>query len=141
MERIDIPGLMDAHQQDLPLDPSTYEVVIVNPQVREREGKAPQLMVPMSVVDGPEQSSGSSPLERRITDFFPLGGYENMKDGGEFVKRKLSNLLTAAGVDFDDDGFDPDDLGDKHVLVKTTIREPDEYNSEASTEVRRYMKA
>jgi hypothetical protein len=141
MERITIGGLTDAHDADVPLDPGTYEAVILDPQIREREGKSPQLMVPMSVVDGPEQANGTSPMEKRITDFFPLGGYENMKDGGDFVKRKLANLLSAAGVEFDGDTFDPDELRDKHVLIKTTVRAPDEYNPEPSVDIRRYFPA
>lgn len=141
MERITVNGLMDAHNMDVPLDPGTYEGV-VDTQIKEgKEGKAPRLMVVSTIVDGPEQDNGSSPLEKKIFDFIPLGGYENMKDGGEFVKRKLANFLSAAEVEFDGDSFDPEDARGKHVLIKTTIREPDEYTPEPSVEVRRYLKA
>jgi hypothetical protein len=77
----------------------------------------------MLVVAGQTQPDGESPEDRRLSDFIPLSGFERMKDGGNFVKRKLKEACDAAQVKIDDDGFDYEDFVGARFDVTTRIRE------------------
>lgn len=71
-----------------------------------------------------EDPTGENPVGVSISDFIPLEGYASMKDGGEFIKAKFYDAVTASGGDFDDEGmFDPDDIVGNKVEVRLAVRE------------------
>jgi len=79
-----------------------------------KEGKEyDTLMVPLIVVNGPEQDDGESPVDRRITFFV------SMKPQSIFLRRALE----ACKVPFDRSGFDPADFEGKKVRGRIRQRE------------------
>jgi hypothetical protein len=98
-----------------------------------------KLQLNLVVLDGEQQRDGSSPVERKFTDFIALDHYEAMKDGGTFQKNRLKNALNVFDVSHDDDEWDSEDFRDKVVLGK--LKEGMDQNGEPRTQMDKYSPA
>jgi len=140
MAKINVAGLQDVKPEELLVN-SRYSLEITGAKTIDRTDGNQSLAVNYRIVAGVTQPNGASPEDRRISDFFPLSGYENMKDGGTFCKRKLREFLDAVGVEIDEDGsFDPEDLLLKRCDGLTRNRENKELGVQ-ETSIVRYLKS
>lgn len=134
--KVTVQGLADV-QPESPLDNGRYTLECVQVAIADRE-KGQSLRLNFVVKGGPTQSDGASPEDRRISDFIPLSGFSEMKDGGVFVKRKLREACDAFGVKVDDNGsFDYEDFMGATADVTTRKRETPEGLVEA--QINRYI--
>ena len=114
MAKVSVAGIAD-FVEDQPLDKSPYRFQIYDAKQIELNDKL-KLQINLVCTEGPTQADGSEPEGRKLVDFHPLSGYENMKDGGKFCKGRLVSLLKAAGIDYSSDEFDFDELIDSEVI-------------------------
>jgi hypothetical protein len=139
MAKINVAGLQDVKPEAL-LANSRYSLEITNAKQLDKADGNRSLAVNYRITMGVTQQDGSSPEDRRLSDFFPLTGFENMKDGGTFCKRKLREFLDAVGVEVDQDGnFDPEELPLKRVDGLTRNKENKELGV-METSIVRYLK-
>lgn len=124
MGKVRAQGMSD-YTPEQPLDKSWYEAEILDAKADSfGTNNTMNLMIQLQITEGPTQSDGSEPEGRRVSDFIPLEGYETMKDGGKFLRRKLHNAFEAAGVEVDnDDSFDPDEFTGQRVAIKVAPNE------------------
>jgi hypothetical protein len=122
MPKFNVQGLAEVKQEQ-PLDNGRYQVECVQTGIVDREGGNQSLRLNFLVKAGPTQKDGSSPEDRRLSDFIPLTGYADMKDGGEFVMRKLKAACDSFGIDVDEDGFDYEQFVGARADVITRLRE------------------
>lgn len=118
-----------------PLDNGRYTVRVAAVENKVKDGGKMSLMVRMEVIAGQTQKDGSDAEGRVLFDFFSLNGYETMKDGGDFVKRKLKGFLDAADASEDDEA---EDLVDREFDVVTRIKRDTDGISQ--NEIRHYRK-
>jgi len=139
MAKINVAGLQDVKPEELLVN-SRYTLEVTGAKTIDRQDGNQSLAVNFRITMGVTQPNGASPEDRRLSDFFPLSGYENMKDGGTFCKRKLREFLDATGVEIDEDGgFDPEDLLLKRCDGLTRNRENKELGVQ-ETSIVRYLK-
>jgi hypothetical protein len=139
MPKVAVAGLQDVKPEEL-LANSRYTVDCYRSQIIDREGGNKSLALNFVVRAGPTQEGNVSPEDRRLSDFFPLTNFENMKDGGTFVKRKLREACDAFGVEIDDDGsFDSDDFLLKQADVVTRNKDNRD-TGVAETSINKYLK-
>jgi hypothetical protein len=80
---------------------------------------------PSVVIDGPEdEKTGRSTQGRkymhRIIQLLPE--HESYRDGDTRAADEIADLCAAAGVDIDDDGYDPEEFAGKRAKVTLGIR-------------------
>ena len=137
MARVEVTGL-DKVKPEEPLANARYTATIIRKEILTKDNGKMSLVVGMGIVAGPPQPDGSPSEDRKITDFFPLNGYETMKDGGRYSKQKLASMLTAAQVAVDEEGsFDDDELPGKTFDIVTKIRDDQDGGPQAN--VQRYL--
>lgn len=139
MPKVNVAGLQDVKPEEL-LTNARYSVECTKAQIAERKDKNSSLVLNFRVLKGPTQPDGSSPEDRRLSAFFPLSGFEDMKDGGTFVKRNLKEACDAFGVEVDSSGdFDYEDFLLKRADVVTRNRENRE-TGVPETQVQKFLK-
>lgn len=120
MPIVNVVGLQDVKPEAL-LTNSRYTVTCQRAQIIKREGGDQSLALNFTVKAGPTQAEGKSPEDRRLSDFFPLSGFEHMKDGGVYAKLKLRSACDAFGVDVAPNGdFDYEEflLKDADIVTR-----------------------
>ena len=113
MSTISLSGLSEAKFQQ-PLDNGIYTLEIgddTKVSVKEATGNI-SLQIQSEVIAGPTQKDDSEPEGRKVYDFFQVTGLETHKDKGNFAMAKLGLFLTATGVSFDENKFDPEEIID-----------------------------
>lgn len=140
MGKITVAGIQDV-KADENLVNSRYTIECVGQKIVEKSGSDKiSLALNYRIVAGVTQPDGASPEDRRLSDFFPLNGYEDMKDGGKFVKGKLRGALDAFGVTVNDDGsFDPEEFLLKRADALTRNTENKQLGI-TETQINRYVK-
>jgi len=139
MAKINVAGLQDVKAEEL-LKNSRYVVECTSQKVLDKTDGNKTLALSYRIKAGITQDDGGSPEDRRLSDFFPLSGYERMKDGGEFCKRKLREAADAFGVEIDDEGnFDPEDFLLQTADVLTRNKENKDLGI-METSVNKYVK-
>lgn len=136
MARIEVVGIGNVKPEE-PLSNNKYTVKVVRSEILTKDSGKQSLSLGMVVLDGPTQPDGSLAEDRRISDFFPLNGFDTMKDGGKYVQQKLAAAAAAAGVSMDEDGFDNDDFIDKSFIVITKIK--DDQDGVPQANITRYL--
>jgi hypothetical protein len=138
MAKIEVIGIGDIKPEE-PLCNGRYTVKINRSQTLSKDNGKMSLSLGMVVLAGPTQPDGSAAEDRRISDFFPLNGYETMKDGGTYSKQKLASAMAAAGIEASEDGFDSDDFIDATFDIITKVK--DDLDGVPQTNITRYLKA
>jgi hypothetical protein len=119
MPRVEIPDFENTKVFTL-LDPGVYNVEVDGiPLVENNKKGNPQIIMTMTVTDGPTQQTGDNPFGRKIKDFIPFA-----------LSTKVKALLLACGVLTRDDttseiakgGFDTEILMGARLQVRLTRR-------------------
>jgi len=92
---------------------------------------------PAVVIDGPEdEKTGKTTQGRkyfhRIIQLLPE--HDSYRDGDTRAADEIKDLCDAAGVDLDEDGYDPEDFAGKRVKVTLGLRQGKDQNGEARME-------
>jgi len=136
MGRIEVVDIGNVKPEE-PLCNGRYTVKVNRAEIITKDNGKQSLSLGMVVLAGPTQPDQSPAEDRRVSDFFPLNGYETMKDGGRYSKQKLASALVAAQVTVDTDGFDNDEFIDKTFDIITKIK--DDLDGVPQTNVTRYL--
>jgi hypothetical protein len=140
LPKISVSGLHDVKPEEL-LSNSRYTIECNRAQVIDRTDGNKSLALNYVIKAGPTQPDGASPEDRRLSDFFPLTGFADMKDGGTFCKHKLSEACAAFSVGIDeDDSFEPEDFLLKTCDVVTRNKENRDTGVQETT-VNKYLKS
>ncbi len=94
---VTISGISD-YVEEKPLDPTIYGFECTDARKVESQRGRLQLILTLLVVMGNEQVDGTDPQGRRVSDFFPLEGYDDMKDQGKYCRGRIVNACNAFGV-------------------------------------------
>lgn len=134
--RANVSGLTEA-VEDL-LSRGTYEAEVTKVEHTKSERTGSEgTNLELTIQDGPETEQGEEPQGRRLyhTMWWPNPG---MKDGGKFSRLQLRKACEAAGVQFDETGFDEDDfLG---AVVGVVVKH-EEYEGETRERVSKIIPA
>ncbi|MFA5422152.1 MAG: hypothetical protein WC344_05200 [Bacilli bacterium] len=82
--------------------------------------------ISMVVLDGPDGPDGKSTAGRKYTRRVNILLEEHPSYDAAMVARnvaELKDLCDAAGVDFDEDGYDPEDFSGQKVKVKLNVKQ------------------
>lgn len=110
-----------------PIEPGVYEAAIVNVGVGTTKGdhKLMKITVSYQVLARILEDGGKEPVEagRRVFQDYILEADPNYPDLSDQRRFELRQLLDAANVEFDDDGFDTDAfVTEPHRRVRITVR-------------------
>ena len=80
---------------------------------------------PMVVLDGPENVDGKSTAGRKYTHRIIqlLEDHESYDPTNKRWAEELADLCWAAGVNLDEEGYDPEDFAGKHIVVVLGMRQ------------------
>lgn len=125
-------GNLASYEEDQLVD-GTYEVEVTKVEHKESERTGTEgTTLFMKVQDGPDLESGEPSQGQNLIMnlWWPNSG---MKDGGKFSGIQLRKACEAAGVTFDETGFDEEDFVGAVVAAKV---KNSEYNGETRPEVK-----
>ena len=105
--RANVEGLGN-YEEDL-LAKGTYECEIVKAEIAETRSGGHMLKLEALIQDGPETEQGESPIGQRLFPSLPHPDRSH-KDGGTFAGIQLRKACEAAGVVYDDTGYDSEDF-------------------------------
>jgi len=132
--------LKDVPDGDRVLDPNVYDFKVTQARAitYEKDGDTiPALSIRAVCIGGPSQEDGMEPEDTEIDDFFPMGGYDAMKDGGTFVKQRRKAFLTACLGELDGSDIDESDLVGEEFKARTSKGK--DRDGIAITKIARYL--
>lgn len=129
-----------------PVPPGWYHAQIMNISEGATKGNNPLAKITAEFqilfgVDENGEGQDTTSKGRRVYQDFILEADPSMQDISEQRRYELRMLLDACNVEFDEDGFDTDDLQEKVVVIKVTHRKGDKTDEDGNqmifTNVRR----
>ena len=140
--RIDVAGIASEEKAKL-LDEGTHELQIGTTKVAPTKKDPAKLMLtlPVKAVDNEyalcDTVWDTIILPMRIDDLWPEDQKIKTAQMNRMSRLKLQQLFQSAGVDYDDTGFDPDDLNGK--VVKAVVRHGTDQNGLPRAEIKAYL--
>ena len=129
---------VDQYMEDTTLDEALYTVEVVDADLLTTKSGYEQLMLRLTIVDGPTQMNGKSAIGEEVTDFILLDENASIKPRGiKFIRERVGALFASFGVDPSSD--DEHDFIGKRAIAK--IRPGEDLDGFPRNEVRRYKKA
>lgn len=122
-----------------PIPPGKYNAIIMNVSAGSTKHQTPlsKVSVEFQIVhqvldDGETDDIHKS---RRVYQDYILEDDPSMPDLSEQRRYELRCLLDACDVDFDDDGFDTDDLKEKPVIITVRHREGNQLDDDGNKRI------
>lgn len=134
--RANVGNLAEAVEDNLVNGRFEVECVKVEHTVSDQKGTEGTTLF-LKILDGPETDTGEpSQGQRLITTLW--WGNAQMKDGGKFSRIQMKKACEAAGVQYDETGFEEEDFVGNVFAVKVKISE---YEGETRPEVKAFYPA
>lgn len=127
-------GNLGSYEEDL-LSKGTYEVEVVKATIEETRNGGEMLKLEGLVQDGPETEAGESSIGQRLFAQFPHPSRSH-KDNGRYAGVQLRKACEAAGVVFDDEGYEAEDFIGATVGF---VVDHEEYEGETRVRVKRLV--